>query len=291
MLRCSECGVFFFEKLASDELLKRYYSRYSYSKIVFLPLGVKYSIVQTLSYLKKHVKHPAPKMLDYGCGQGDTVLIAREIGFDAYGFELSEAAIELCRKRGVPMLTESEIVAKRFNVITAFEVIEHLPLPAEFLRLSSERLYDDGLLYLTTPNLHSISNKLGKYSSLVFPEHLSLFSNKSFSVAAPLYNFSVKNIRTEGLKSSILLRLRDIICDSRYEQTACLNKSDSCIHKHSEVWSASIRQSISSRFTRVVKVLTFILLYGSKKIVNEILNLFGLGETLKVTLRKSPEDK
>ncbi|RLF06638.1 MAG: hypothetical protein DRJ60_04130 [Thermoprotei archaeon] len=101
-----------------------------------------------------------PKYLDLGCGDGDlTSKIAEIIGASQiYGIDNDEKALLKASKRGIvtfkcdldkqPLPFSDD----NFDLITAFEVIEHLANPRNMLRESLRVLKSRGLLIIETPN-------------------------------------------------------------------------------------------------------------------------------------------
>ena len=275
--------------MPSGEELNVYYSHYSYTKEVQIPKSTARSINATLKMLRRMAGKKNLIFLDFGCGQGDVVLIARDLGFSAYGFEVSKAAVERCSERGVPLLSLSQIENMKFDVVTAYEVVEHLARPSETLLLLSDILCNEGILYLTTPNSNSLSNRRGRLSSLLYPEHLTLFSKHAISIFAPRYGFSVVDVKTEGLKSQFLLSLRDSVSD--FPKDHRVELGENC---YSEKFFVKPRCGTSARIESwhivnvgsMFKESAFYILLGSKKLINFILTLLDVGETLKVTLRK-----
>lgn len=71
-------------------------------------------------------------VIDVGCGAGDLLAELHQRGCRVLGLERSEAALRVCRARGLPVLecdleSEVSIVADRFDVVASLEVAEHLP--------------------------------------------------------------------------------------------------------------------------------------------------------------------
>jgi SAM-dependent methyltransferase len=104
---------------------------------------------------------PAPgRHVDAGCGHGSVVydLLAR--GWDAHGFDISDWMIEQVRaddtaasdRFAVGSLGDVPFEGD-FDLITCFEVLEHVPDPVGDLRALGSRLTPGGRLIATTPNL------------------------------------------------------------------------------------------------------------------------------------------
>ena len=136
-------------------------------------------------------------LLDIGCANGFFVRYAREIGFQAYGLDASASAIEWGEKhfglRGY-LVTGQGLedlplhFPKKFQVITAFEVIEHLEEPLDFVQKIYEKLEEGGLFIFSTPNRKTTGRILGVKDERVYfiggerdepPDHLSRFTGVS----------------------------------------------------------------------------------------------------------------
>jgi len=96
------------------------------------------------------------RLLDYGCGPGDLLLLCREAGISAVGVDVSARSVELAAKRGLSVLlgdeNRPEIAAEKFDAIVLHSVIEHLPDPVGVLqRLTSRGLAAGGILVLSAP--------------------------------------------------------------------------------------------------------------------------------------------
>jgi 2-polyprenyl-6-hydroxyphenyl methylase/3-demethylubiquinone-9 3-methyltransferase len=102
------------------------------------------------------------RLLDLGCGAGIAAeALARE-GFDVLGVDASVPAIEAARAHaaagglaiGYRSGLAEDLVAEgaRFGVVTALEIIEHVPDQAGFVAMLARLLEPDGVLFVSTIN-------------------------------------------------------------------------------------------------------------------------------------------
>jgi SAM-dependent methyltransferase len=100
---------------------------------------------------------PNGRLLDVGCGNGETLKIASEF-YDCFGLEPSSQAAASARARGFPIiestLEEAEMVAGSFDVVLLDSVIEHVNSPHAFLKKVNRILRIGGVVALLTPKLN-----------------------------------------------------------------------------------------------------------------------------------------
>jgi 2-polyprenyl-3-methyl-5-hydroxy-6-metoxy-1,4-benzoquinol methylase len=128
------------------------------------------------------------KLLDVGCSFGFFLDAARQRGWSVEGVDISSYAAKYasCRfKLSVQnaAVTEARFAPQAFDVITLWEVVEHLPRPVEALRHLSRFLTDDGIMVFGTPNVASYLAMLqGKrWRNWEPPAHLLYFSPQSMN--------------------------------------------------------------------------------------------------------------
>ncbi|MCK5684674.1 class I SAM-dependent methyltransferase, partial [bacterium] len=105
-----------------------HYKQYSYASRKPCPAPTISSYNLLLDYFDDFKQ--TGNLLDVGCGQGDFLNEARKRGWNIYGIEYSAAAISLCRDRDIAVhqgiLTPELYDGIQFDIVTSFEVIEHI---------------------------------------------------------------------------------------------------------------------------------------------------------------------
>ncbi len=124
-------------------------------------------------------KSAVSRVLDVGCFDG-AFLGMLPLRTEKYGVEISQPAADRARKAGISILggTLQNLAEEPFDAVVAFDVIEHVRDPEEFLHDMAVLTKPGGLVIISTGNLDSLSWRfMGSrywYSSL--PEHLSFTS-------------------------------------------------------------------------------------------------------------------
>lgn len=144
------------------------------------------------------------RLLDIGCGAGTLLSAARRAGWDAAGTEVSRPAVEHVRREGFEVfageLHEARFPAGHFDVVTASEILEHLPDPRVLLAEVARILRPGGLFWGTTPHGRGLSARaLGvEWSTVSPPEHLQLFSLGGLRRLLTSAGFNRARVITQG---------------------------------------------------------------------------------------------
>lgn len=135
LYHCPDCGVEFWNPRV---ISKEFYEEDKY--------GIyKHSFLKKDSYTTPFLKFPPVKngmLLDIGCGCGEFLSEAQNIGFDVYGIDLNRNAVDTAKGKGLSnvypvflgdFLRMAEEKGLGFDVVTFFEVLEHQDYPLKFL--------------------------------------------------------------------------------------------------------------------------------------------------------------
>ena len=131
-------------------------------------------------FFDRFVAGRSGRLLDMGCGLG--FFLKRMTGYpawDAYGCEISAPAVRYARdtlelqKVECARLEEAPWPAAFFNVITLWDVIDHILHPDMLLRHCHDLLATDGLCFIRTPNI-SIHLPRARLKKLVWGERADM---------------------------------------------------------------------------------------------------------------------
>lgn len=168
VMACPSCGLLFTDLNPTREQLRQTYGLsyflerqdYYFRNVVVDPMQGREDgqIADFRRWLDRlEALRGKGRLLDLGCGIGIFLTMAQARGWDAYGVDISEEAVEMAKSRSgakaiAGALIEAGFPDRFFDVITLFDVFEHLPDP--FIELAEIRriLKDDGLIFLNTPN-------------------------------------------------------------------------------------------------------------------------------------------
>jgi SAM-dependent methyltransferase len=127
-------------------------------------------------------------VLDIGCFDG--AFLASLAQAKRFGVEINTAAADVARQRGIEILgedcTSDNASIADFDAITAFDLLEHVDDPRNFLASYSRRLRHGGLLLVSTGNLDAWTWRMagGRYWYCAIPEHISFLSRRWFERTA-----------------------------------------------------------------------------------------------------------
>jgi len=157
-------------------------------------------------YLKRVMRYKdGGKLLDCGCATGIFMVEAQKVGFDVFGFDVSDYAVNIAQKKLPNKVTKDTLQSvsfepKTFDVITLFDVIEHLDDPRKAVKRLKRFLKDDGLLMINTGDVGSWLAKIeGKnWHFFIPPQHFFFFSRRTITMLLEQAGFKVIKIDYKG---------------------------------------------------------------------------------------------
>lgn len=209
LFSCVGCGLIRTDLRTSyDSFVEKHYSRGYFTgdikKSAYADYGRdKAYITKNLDKFLRFIKSRKPNgtLLDVGCAYGYAVELALKRGYDAYGFDASHHAVKEAKalvgdKRIAHGLISSISYKKNsFDVISMFDVFEHLSDPIGDVKRLTRYLKDDGIMIIATGDAESLAAKFfgRKWTFFIPPQHLFFFNRTNMTKA--LSKIGLKPIR------------------------------------------------------------------------------------------------
>lgn len=127
--------------------------------------------------------HQPGTALDYGCGTGEFLKHLSRNGWVVDGVEPSNTARSIAKDKteGNIAADISELAEKKFDVITLWHVAEHIHHLLQTLENLTQRLKEEGVLFIAVPNYQSPDGMhyRSEWAGFDVPRHLWHFSKSS----------------------------------------------------------------------------------------------------------------
>lgn len=179
------------------------------------------------------------RLLDVGCGSGLLLQAARDNGWNAQAVDVSASSVEQVRELGFDVfhgeLSEAKFEPGQFDVVTAVELLEHLVDPLKVVSEVHRLLRTGGMFWITTPNVRSLTARVKglDWRSISPPEHLQLFSIEGLRQLFVRAGFREVRCETTGMDPVGLLRKQRIetpqdnsqALETKYRLNEALNRN------------------------------------------------------------------
>ena len=265
--QCKSCQTVFlgqFKEFFENELYE-YYEKYigKNKEQIFDPITAK-SYAQVLQKLRIHCV--GDSILDVGCGSGGFVDVGLSEGYKINGIELSQSAVDIAKSFNLPVqkldFFSEKIKHSSIDILTMFEVIEHLPNPFGFIKRAEEVVKPGGVIYLTTPNYNSLDRRFLREKWDVFHrEHLTYFTLKTLINGIQCQTkLKIVHMETRNISTQLLNYFRNI------PEQKCSNEIESNVARNT--------------------IYKYRVLSDLKRLINYFLKLTSLGSTIVIILKR-----
>jgi len=180
--KCHACGSWFTQNAVPEATaLALYASGNSGTRWLAEPFETAKNI-ELVGEFDRHIGAQT-KILDIGCSTGQLLDYAKKRGAVTFGVDFSEACRTIVTEKGHRFAVSlSEFSSERFDVITAFDVVEHLYDFSLFLANVVQILKPGGKLVVLTGDIRSLGARYcgSRWWYLRYPEHIVFPSRDYF---------------------------------------------------------------------------------------------------------------
>jgi 2-polyprenyl-3-methyl-5-hydroxy-6-metoxy-1,4-benzoquinol methylase len=213
----TNCGHIFVDPIPTLEELNQYYAKNtsglenSDSWTMVEDYAVNPAVVHNF-YLKNRIKFLRRKnllrkdtsVLDVGCSTGMFLRVLKDLGYqDLLGVDVSLEQVDHCRHVNqieAYQKMEQIPIDRKFDLVSLYAVLEHVPNPKEVLTQAIGLLRNSGKLIVDVPNYRSLYRVLTgkKWLWLIPPVHLQYFSPKSMEHLADSCGLQIEYASTKS---------------------------------------------------------------------------------------------
>lgn len=282
--QCLECGHKFLAVNFTPELLTRlytdFYPRSTFEVEQYQPSPEVKGFTAWLNGERRSAYCWVPKnvrVLDIGCGFGETLGYHKTRGCDVYGVEADENIRRVAEKFGynvhVGLFDPKEYEPDFFDYVTMDQVIEHVTDPLETMRGIAKVLKPGGVAILSTPNANGWGAKFfgRRWINWHAPYHIQFVTRRSMSMAAEQAGLRIEKVRTVASSEWLYYQWLHLLT---YPQMG----------EPSPFWSPNGKRSLGVKLAQRV----LFLLHQAKvnHAVTRIFDVLGIGDNYLFFLRK-----
>lgn len=189
MVQCMNCTLVYINPRLTKKATEQLYNKNVISPLQYYQQTRKSDIItfkKRWKLIEKFVQTKG-KVLDVGCNIGTFLEVAKKAGWECYGLDINKSVAEECKKKGIYFsagtLEKAPFKKNFFDVIILNDVLEHTTTPTKMIVAANALLKKDGLLFIVTPNIESMTFRcLKKHWHHLKPnEHLTYFSKRTMN--------------------------------------------------------------------------------------------------------------
>jgi len=259
LVKCRDCGLEFVNPRPGPEVLDEFYGMPGY------PAHETSGDDSVSSFRFNFLGGLLSKttLLDYGCGGGSFLQKARDAGWDVTGIEPSPVGRKNAQALGVEVYGRMEDIPapRRFDLVTMFHVLEHVPDLSAVLSAVKRVMTDNGLLLVEVPNIRSFRAMVYKLPGIrkadderyrAFPIHL--------------YGFKRKTLARLLLKNGFC-PVKETSFDLGWNVRPAEHKDNTTFNTGAAAWDGNSASGINLSLRRILKEAFFSLCLGERLLV------------------------
>lgn len=204
IVQCRHCGLVYTNPRINRNMIIDNYLAVEDPLYVEEHDGRKLTFERHIKQLERLIGSPDGRsLLDVGCYTGVFVEIAAQRGWDSWGVEPSQWAVNHSAQRGLHIiqgtLDSPNLNDRIFDVITMWDVIEHVPDPCATLQQAQRLLNPGGVVVIHTIDIESVFARiLGSNWPWLMEMHIYYFSQGTMRAMLEKCGFTVIKSHPQG---------------------------------------------------------------------------------------------
>lgn len=204
VVRCRGCGLVFYDPQPSPAQAAALYPGEYFEREYPAETGAAQTRLAHRRLARIEMEAGVGSLLDVGCGSGRFLAVARERGWKAAGLDVSPSAARLAATASGAPVYQGDLARPRppgqepVDVVTMWDVLEHLTDPVAALAETPRWLRPGGLLVVQTQNVNSVTAAwMGRRWEQFVEFHLYHFSPRALRLAlerAGLETVSIEDV-------------------------------------------------------------------------------------------------
>lgn len=204
-VQCEKCKMVYLNPVLTDKALEDHYKTNNdlQASMVESDLEFYNSIYSKGLKLAKDKGSlvDGGNILDIGCSSGVFLDLANRDGFNTYGVELNLKEAEYASKKGHQVSTaliQNTSFDTKFDLVTLWDVFEHIKDGHSFLKVIRELLTDNGVIFMQVPSSDALAAKILQEKCNMFDgiEHVNVYNYASLEKLLDLAGFELLGIQT-----------------------------------------------------------------------------------------------
>jgi len=199
VVKCKRCGLIYTNPRLNQDLIFKGYSMGEDPTFVSQAKGREITFARSLNYIEKHAKKG--KILDIGTAGGTFLHVAKQRGWEVYGLEPNKWLCDWGKKQyGIDIshksLFDQQYPDNFFDVVTLYDVLEHMGDPKRTLQECNRILKPGGILVVNYPDIGSwLSRLMRRRWIFLLSVHIYYFTRPTIKAMLAKTGFKVEVVK------------------------------------------------------------------------------------------------
>ena len=203
-VKCQDCQMIYLNPVFTDNAIQNYYADNHTQQGELVESDTDDFYVKLynsgLEVIKQKSKNFST-LLDIGCSTGTFLDLAKKQKLSTYGVELNKSEYKFAKDKGHEVyndLLQKIKIKNKFDIVTLWDVFEHLIDGEFYLKEIKKTLKSDGVIFLQIPSSDSLAAKIMREHCNMFDglEHVNLYGVETIKKIAAKCDLEILSLKT-----------------------------------------------------------------------------------------------